>query len=208
MTVRHHIPATASLLAAGVLLLTACSTSATTATNQVPMDQLLTVQAPTGTPATELEWTDGPHASADRTIEERVWAEGDTVKLHQVDVGNVTVGDFTAPARGTFAESRDTAGPKPLIVISHLRGPNCTGENYAYPCPSGTEEIRYDRGMNYLAHELAAQGYDVLIPDLGPVFIGSDVEGAYDQRELWKAVVTEPHISCPEPQRRYRYHPG
>lgn len=45
--------------------------------------------------------------------------------------------------------------------------------------------------MNYLAHELAAQGYDVLIPDLGPVFIGSDVEGAYDQRELWKAVVTE-----------------
>lgn len=194
MTVYRPFPALASLLATGVLLLTACSAPTTTATDQgsgVNMDDLLAVQVPTGTPSIELEWADGPHAPADRKVEERVWAEDDTVKLHQVDVGNVTVGGFTAPARGTFAESRSTAGPKPLIVISHLRGPNCTGENYTYPCPSGTEEIRYDRGMNYLAHELAAQGYDVLIPDLGPVFIGLDVEGAYDQRELWKAVVTE-----------------
>lgn len=61
MTVRRYIPAAASLLAAGVLLLTACSTPATTATDQgsgVDMESLLTVQAPTGTPSTELEWAD------------------------------------------------------------------------------------------------------------------------------------------------------
>lgn len=114
MTVYRPFPALASLLATGVLLLTACSAPTTTATeqgNRVNMDDLLAVQVPTGTPSIELEWADGPHAPSDRKVEERMWAEDDTVKLHQVDVGNVTVGTSPPRPAAPSAESRSTADP-------------------------------------------------------------------------------------------------
>lgn len=105
-----------------------------------------------------------------------------------VDFGEIEEGGHTAVARGSVIvpELPDAAKPVPLIIINHLRAPNCSDGAFAYPCAAGASELRYDEGMVYLGETLAKQGYAVVIPDLGRVYIGDDVNEPYNQARLWQ----------------------
>lgn len=52
----------------------------------------------------------------------------------------------------------------------------------AYPCPAGTTDLRYDRGVEYLGEALAARGFTVLIPELSPLYLNAFTE-TYDQTQ-------------------------
>ncbi|WP_371151904.1 hypothetical protein [Buchananella felis] len=134
---------------------------------------------------------DGPHAPADREVaapKASDSADGKSTVV-EVDLGNVLAGDYSAPLRGQVIVPKQADAPTPLVVVSHLRAPNCTDTTFAYPCADGAQENRYDRGMVYLGEALAAQGYAVVIPDLGGVFVGADVTDPYDQNQMWKDAV-------------------
>ncbi|WP_371174297.1 hypothetical protein [Buchananella felis] len=134
---------------------------------------------------------DGPHAPADREVaapKASDSADGKSTVV-EVDLGNVSIGDFSAPLRGQVVLPKQADAPTPLVVVSHLRAPNCTDATFAYPCADGAQENRYDRGMVYLGEALAARGYAVVIPDLGGVFVGSNILEPYDQNEMWKDAV-------------------
>ncbi len=104
-----------------------------------------------------------------------------TADLGEVDLGPLP-GQYRVPARGTLVTPA-AKGPSQsaLVVLAHLRFPNCAGNTFAYPCPKGKKERRLDRGMTYLGTALARRGYSVLIPDLGPLFVGADLTDPYDQ---------------------------
>lgn len=139
----------------------------------------------------EVEQTlgeEGPHAAADRPLAKRVIKSHDGIHHVEIDFGNVVQGKYSTPARGILIAPTHAQTPTPVIVISHLRSPNCADKSSAYPCADGAE-IRYDQGMSYLGEHLARQGYTVIIPDLGGVFIGADVTTPYDQGKMWQEVV-------------------
>lgn len=146
------------------------------------------IQAPTITPELVVE---GPHAAADRKFAMRTETENaeGTATIIDVDFGNVSEAGFSAPARGVVVVPKRASGLMPVVVISHLRAPNCADGTFAYPCAEGIGEHRFDRGMTYLGEALAEQGYVSVIPDFGGVFIGVDVSEPYDQNKMWKAVV-------------------
>ncbi|RJQ79719.1 hypothetical protein D5S17_09795 [Pseudonocardiaceae bacterium YIM PH 21723] len=89
---------------------------------------------------------------------------------------------FRAPVRGTLTLPDKEDANAPLVIFSHLRASTCGNGAFAYPCPSGVAEVRYDKGMDYLAKALAAKGYAVLVPNLAPLYIGIQQEGPYDQK--------------------------
>lgn len=104
---------------------------------------------------------------------------------------------FRGPLRGILAvpAASRPAKPAPLLVFGHMRTPACVGPDnvgvFAYPCPSGFPELRYDRGMRYLAEALARRGYAVLVPDLAPVLVGGAPDTApYDQVKGWTDTIT------------------
>ncbi|HMM49795.1 MAG TPA: hypothetical protein PKE32_09340, partial [Miltoncostaeaceae bacterium] len=66
--------------------------------------------------------------------------------------------------------------------MAHLSYPGCPGQVFAFPCPNGRAPLRLDAGMAYLGVALARAGYAVLIPDLGPLYVGADIDRPYDQR--------------------------
>ena len=134
--------------------------------------------------------TDGPHARADRPIAAPTHSSNaaGSVAISEVDLGNTTVGEYQAPVRGILVTPANAAGPAPLVVVNHLRAPNCADNQFAYPCPSG-EEMRFDRGMAYLGESLAEQGFAVLIPDLTAMWVGADLTQPYDQAAMWQQTV-------------------
>ncbi|MDO4791279.1 MAG: hypothetical protein Q3999_02210 [Buchananella hordeovulneris] len=169
--------------ALAVLGLGACANSATPEEGQ-PAETQPAAQA-------EIPQADGPRAAADRQLAARQVSESADGKssVIDLDLGNVTAGEYSAPLRGQVIVPKTAAASSPLVVISHLRAPNCSDNNFAYPCAAGAQENRYDRGMVYLGEALAAQGYAVLIPDLGGIFIGADVVEPYDQNAMWRETV-------------------
>lgn len=136
---------------------------------------------------------DGPHAPTDReTAAPSVQTSADGKStLIELDLGNVTAGEYAAPVRGVIVTPRQASGPTPVVVVSHLRAPNCSDQTFAYPCADGATELRFDRGMTYLGQALAGAGYTVLIPDLGGIFVGSDLTAPYDQHHLWRTSVQQ-----------------
>ena len=169
---------TATMSAILAMMVTACKPSTEQETN-------------TGEQTTSVEepmMPEGPHAPADRLLAERKITSHNGVHRIDIDFGNTEQGKFSAPARGILITPAQTQKASPLIVISHLRSPNCLDKSSAYPC-NNTEEIRYDRGMVYLGEHLAKQGYTVIIPDLGGIFIGADVSEPYDQGAMWQQTV-------------------
>lgn len=172
-----------SLVAVSTLSLTlsACSGSAPTAS-----DGDMPPSASTLNPA----HSDGPLAATDRPLAPRQVStnEAGTVQRADVDLGNVSDGKFSAPLRGQVYVPTQAGDSSPLIILSHLRAPNCTNMSFTYPCPQD-KEFRYDRGMSYLGEHLASQGYTVLVPDLGGIFIGADVEAPYSQTRMWSEVI-------------------
>lgn len=113
------------------------------------------------------------------------------VQVVEADFGDVDLarrGRFRAPMRGVLVVP-DRARKAPLVVVSHLRMPGCTGDVLAYPCPRGTRELRLDRGMTYLGVDLARQGCAVLIPDLSPLWIAPETATPYDQIAGWQKIV-------------------
>lgn len=137
---------------------------------------------------------DGPHAPAGRQVAAPRTTHTAGVVVHDVDLGDAVIGPrarpnaFRAPVRGLLVTPAKPAVHAPLVVFSHLRSPGCTDDSSAYPCPRGAAEVRYDRGMSYLAEALAARGYAVLVPDLAPVWVGQHLDGDYDQRAAWLTV--------------------
>lgn len=144
-----------------------------------------------GTMTPGVTEAEGPMAKADRRLAERSVTNSTDGKavITDVDLGNTEVGGFRAPVRGVLVTPATMADQTPLVVVNHLRGPNCAEGVSAYPCPDGSEGLRLDRGMTYLGESLAAQGYAVLIPDLSGVWVGADITAPYDQRAMWKDAV-------------------
>lgn len=151
---------------------------------------------PTGEPSTEMgavnpEGMDGPKADADRLaaqVKVSTNAQG-SATISEVDLGNVTQGKYRAPIRGILISPKTVQTPGPLIVVNHLRYPNCSSGVFAYPCPEGDTEYRFDQGMTYLGEHLAEQGYSVLIPDLAAIWIGAETTQPYDQNAMWNDAV-------------------
>lgn len=121
-----------------------------------------------------------------------------------IDIGTVHAAGQDFPARGLLFPA---AGPRPskgedpasgspasaegapILIVSHLRSPNCEDGSFALECPQGVKEIRYDEGMAYLGEALSEEGFTVLIPDLGAVLSGGELTSPYDQVEAWTSVV-------------------
>lgn len=111
--------------------------------------------------------------------------------IRSVDLGDVRLGrhgQFRAPVRGVLVTPDGPARRSPLVVVGHLRYPGCPNAEFAYPCPRGRSILRFDRGMTYLGKVLARRGFSVLIPDLGPLYVGSDLNVGYDQRRGFRQV--------------------
>lgn len=192
-------PLTASCLA--LLALTACGSPATEpgssadtgerqSLEQLTLDELGANPSPSAPALQELIETEGPRADEKRELAAPRVAVEKGVQMSEVDLGNTSLDGFTAPVRGTLALPENPQAGTPLVIINHLRAPGCTGDTFAYPCPDGTREIRYDRGMQYLAADLAADGYAVLIPDLAPAWTGTEITTPYDQAKLWRQTVS------------------
>lgn len=174
-----------TLLTAGALVFSAAACTPSTPTEQE--SDTAASGAATESPAQ----TDGPHAASDRPRAPRQVTNNHagTVQRASVDLGNITEGAFSAPLRGDVFIPTHAAQHSELIILSHLRAPNCQDMTFAYPCAPTVEEFRYDQGMSYLGEHLAAQGYTVVIPDLGGIFIGSDLETPYSQTHMWSTAV-------------------
>ncbi len=125
-----------------------------------------------------------PSASASTQPSER-----DGVATVAVDFGTATDHGFTVPKRGFVVAPTEASTPSPVVVLSHLRAPNCSDQSFHFPCPRGTTALRYDEGMRYLGERLAEQGYVTVIPDLEPVFVGEDTDDGYSQEALFRAVL-------------------
>lgn len=144
-------------------------------------------------PEDERKDADGPHADPNRKPAPLSVKQVGNVTVRDFDLGNLEIGpeknkkSFITPVRGIFV-APSKAKNAPLVLMGHLRSPSCTGEIFAHPCPKGTTEMRYDRGMTYWAQALAEKGYAVIVPDLNPVFINKDQDG-YDQRKAWLRVM-------------------
>ncbi|MDO5099126.1 MAG: hypothetical protein Q4D85_10255 [Corynebacterium sp.] len=147
---------------------------------------------PSVTEETTSELSDGPHAAADRVLAQEsttINATG-TAQITELDIGNTTDRGYSAPIRGAIITPTTFDKPAPVIVLSHLRAPNCGEHTFAFPCPAGEAEHRFDQGMYYLGEVLAEHGYATVIPDLGGIFSGADVESPYNQAEMWKQSVS------------------
>lgn len=135
---------------------------------------------------------DGPHSPLRRKIAAPKVTRLPGVRVADVDFGDVELGrrkgQFRAPMRGVLVVP-EKGRRAPLVVVSHLRMPGCTGDILAYPCPRGSKELRQDRGMTYLGEDLARKGYAVLIPDLAPLWIGASTSTPYDQVAGWHTIV-------------------
>lgn len=202
MIVMRHLPLpkafALSLLCTA--LLSACTPQAEQPT---PSDN-------TATPSTSLthdtdakimdeEFATGPKAAATRTpapTKVRHSADGQVATI-AIDYGNASVGEYTAPVRGLIIAPVQSDTPTPLIILSHLRAPNCADLESRYPCADGVAELRYDEGMQYIGEHLAKLGFTVVIPDLAPAFIGLGVKEPYDQTLLWQHIIS-PFISTIE----------
>ncbi|UTO04147.1 hypothetical protein NKT77_06285 [Moraxella sp. FZLJ2107] len=138
------------------------------------------------------EFATGPKAAADRALAPTAISTSQDGKATTiaVDFGNATIGKYAAPIRGLIITPNKATTPTPLIVLSHLRAPNCADMDARFPCHDGVAELRFDHGMQYLGEHLAAQGYTVIIPDLSPAFIGLGVTEPYDQPKLWQDIVS------------------
>lgn len=134
---------------------------------------------------------DGPKASENRVIEDREITKNNNIISVSVDLGNTKVKEYTSPVRGIVVAPQKSEKPSPLIIVNHLRAPNCKDKEFAYPCKQGVEEFRFDKGMQYLGESLAKAGYTVLIPDLAPAWIGADLKKPYDQDKMWKQIITK-----------------
>ncbi|MDP9805876.1 hypothetical protein J2S70_000458 [Trueperella bonasi] len=133
----------------------------------------------------------GPMADPDREpapLETRTNAAG-TAQTSIVDFGNIDVDGYVAPVRGVLVVPTDIDEPAPLIVVNHLRAPNCSDDSFAWPCTNGSDERRFDLGMEYLGERLAEQGYATLIPDLTPVWVSDAEDEPYSQQEMWQQIV-------------------
>ncbi len=132
------------------------------------------------------EFAAGPHSPVQRSlaatrITRKVGAIVRDVDLGDIELGR-SAGEYRTPVRGVLVTpGAKKASHSKLIVVAHLRYPGCAGNRFAYPCPHGRTERRFDRGMTYLGVSLARRGYSVLIPDLGPLYIGDNLADPYDQ---------------------------
>lgn len=165
----------------GLAVMLACSSCAP--------DPALPTADPSQTtqPTAPIESTDatGPHSPPGRKQAESVVTRTADEVIRAADFGDITLGaggEFRAPVRGYLVTPVGNPRHTPLVVLAHLRYPACADGVFAFPCPQDDAALRFDSGMVYLATDLAAKGYSVLVPDLAPVYVGADTDQPYDQR--------------------------
>lgn len=137
---------------------------------------------------------EGPHSPTDRKLTPlsvRTSADG-SAEIAEVDLGDTSVASFSTPIRGLIVAPTQLSAsrPAPVVILSHLRAPNCSDISFAFPCPAETEELRFDHGWEYLATALAHEGYISVIPDLGPAYVGAELTQPYSQKDLWSQTVS------------------
>lgn len=137
---------------------------------------------------------EGPHSPTGRTptpLSVLTSADG-SARIAEVDLGDASIASFSAPIRGLIVAPTQLSAsrPAPVVILSHLRAPNCSDISFAFPCPGETEELRFDHGWEYLATALAHEGFISVIPDLGPAYVGAELTEPYSQKDLWSQTVS------------------
>lgn len=147
---------------------------------------------PSPSPTTpQAEPEPGPRAPGNRPIPAPKVTGDHLVAVSDFDLGNLDLpGGYRAPVRGVLALPKPgmVRGKVPLVLIGHLRSPACSNDAEEFPCPAGATSRRYDRGMQWLADQLARRGYAVLVPDLAPVYIPASTSKPYSQEAAVQAV--------------------
>ncbi|MFC0820620.1 dienelactone hydrolase family protein [Moraxella marmotae] len=112
------------------------------------------------------------------------------VVVRDFNFGTLSAGGVEIPQQGLLILPDDTK-QHPVIIISHLRAPNCDDNEFAYPCPKGVQPRRFDHGMQYLGEALAKAGYAVIIPDLSVIYSGVATGELSGQQALWRQAMTQ-----------------
>lgn len=141
----------------------------------------------------------GPRSPAGRQLADPRISQVDGAVARSFDLGDLSLGSvpgasagtqFRAPVRGVLVTPRNSKRRAELLVVTHLRYPNCGRTRFAFPCPKPPGR-RFDQGMRYLGVEMARRGYSVLIPDLAPLYVGDDLDAPYDQETGFTATITQ-----------------
>lgn len=136
-----------------------------------------------------------PHSPVGRKASAPKVTRTRTAVVRDVDLGDIDLGPasrpkaYRAPVRGLLITPRRARANAPLVVFGHLRMPGCSTMVATYPCPRGSQEMRYDRGMRWYGESLAARGYAVLIPDLAPIYSPQELSTPYSQQKAWLTAV-------------------
>lgn len=141
----------------------------------------------------------GPHSPVDRKLAATRISRVSGAVVRAFDLGDVDLAPvpggpdverFRAPVRGLLVTPRGHRRRAGLLVVAHLRYPNCGRSRFAFPCPNPPGR-RFDRGMRYLGIAMARRGYSVMIPDLAPLYVGGDLDAPYDQAAGFTATLTQ-----------------
>ncbi|MGI5500871.1 hypothetical protein [Lentzea sp. CA-135723] len=84
---------------------------------------------------------------------------------------------------------RTLVGKRPLVLLAHGYWQPCRGDQWVWPCPSGEQFPSY-RGYDYLAEELARQGFVVVSVSVNGVNAGELGEIA----DVARAAVMSKHL--------------
>ena len=135
---------------------------------------------------------DGPHAAANRPLAATKTTRSAGTIVKDVDLGTIALdakGKYRTPVRGVLVAPDRPKANAPLVIFGHQRLYGCVDTSERYPC-TGSLELRLDRGMTYWAQEMARQGYAVLLPDLGPLYVSGDYDTPYSQADGYARITT------------------
>jgi len=141
----------------------------------------------------------GPRSPIGREVADPRISQESGAVVRSFDLGDVALGSvpgasggaqFRAPVQGLLVTPTGAKRRAELLVVAHLRYPNCGRTRFAFPCPKPPGR-RFDQGMRYLGVQLARRGYSVLIPELAPLYVGDDLDAPYDQEAGFTATLTQ-----------------
>ncbi|MFN8466715.1 MAG: hypothetical protein U0X20_14245 [Caldilineaceae bacterium] len=150
-------PAILPIACAALLLLAGCKPVTAPPANSPPAPQ-----AAVPTPAATE-----PSAEASNPPPAVEYSLGDATLVQERFPEDSRFRNMPVRLNGVIAVPEGDGGPYPVAVILHGTHPGCPvmGDIDPWPCDPEEEQPNY-RGFGYLASELAAQGYVVLVPNI------------------------------------------